>query len=216
LLPSLALLLRIRYAPDPERGVRRAASHAIAVTGACAIGWSLLLLFSYQTRDGALYGRIGLLAALFMFGLAMGAMALSSAAAASRGRSGRRLQATCFLVVIFGFALAGLLLQADRWLGFAPLPVHSLLMTAAGFVTGAVFPAAAGALLSTGVGLKEAAGMLEGADHAGAACAALAAGVLFVPALGTAACAMLLVILESLALQGLLIAYRRRAVSSRD
>ena len=70
LLPSAALAVRGLVAPAP---LRRAALHAAAATGAGGMALSFLLLLSFQTREGALYGALGALTAAFMLGLAAGA-----------------------------------------------------------------------------------------------------------------------------------------------
>jgi hypothetical protein len=71
-LPSLAFLGRILVGGLVPRRAAAAASHAVGVVGAAGMGWWLLVLFSFQTRAGALYGQLGALTAAFMLGLALG------------------------------------------------------------------------------------------------------------------------------------------------
>jgi spermidine synthase len=207
LLPSLAVLLRVRFDGDPVRGARLAVLHAVAVTGGCGLGWSLLVLFSYQTREGALYGRIGLLTALFMLGLALGGFCLRRHAGFEADRARRRLQMASTAVLLYA-ALIALAMHLVRSL---PVLSHGALMLGSGFVTGALFPVATGALLAAGCSVRGTAGRLETADHAGASLAALAAGVIFIPALGMVSSALLLVVMAGLALQGVLLGLRRPA-----
>ena len=69
LLPSALGAARGLAAPVPAG---RAARNAVAATGAAGMAASLLLLLSYQTREGSLYGALGALTAAFMLGLALG------------------------------------------------------------------------------------------------------------------------------------------------
>jgi predicted membrane-bound spermidine synthase len=86
------------------------------------------------------------------------------------------------------------------------LGVHGALLLLAGLATGALFPAAAGALLSGGGSARDAAGQLEAADHLGAGLAALLGAVVFIPTLGLVRSAWLLVALEALGLAGVVVA----------
>jgi spermidine synthase len=203
LLPSLVIVALIAARRRKPGAHTLAATHAVAATGACGMIWSLLVLFSYQTRAGALYGRLGWLTALFMLGLALGG-GLASRAASARAETSRR-----WLLAVLGAALLLALLMplALAWLGGVGAVAlelsHGGLLLLAGAATGAVFPAGAGSLLASGRGARGAAGGLEAADHAGAALAAMAGGILLVPALGLAGTAWLTVGLEGLALAGL-------------
>jgi spermidine synthase len=210
-LPSL---LVVAHLPTGAGHVARrraaAASHAVAVTGAAGIGWSLLVLFSFQTQAGALYGQLGTLTAVFMLGLAVGATLARRmlAVAWEQGGAGRDAAPRVlrlWLAAALGFAAAlpatlhaaGL---ATRGGAGVALMAHGLLLLAAGTLTGAVFPAAAECRLAAGEGAGEVAGRLEAADHLGAAAAALAGAVLLVPILGIALTAWLLAGLLAVAL----------------
>ena len=181
------------------------------------MAWSLLILFSYQARAGALYGRIGLLAALFMLGLAAGGLALSRGAELSPDRARRWLPAVTAAAFLFSLGVPGLLGRlGDPGLQRTGIPdlLHGALLLAAGAFTGGLFPVAAGVLLSRGRGIRETAGGLEAADHWGASAAALLGGVLYIPALGLIATAWLLAALEAAALAGVLLAsFRGRRTS---
>jgi predicted membrane-bound spermidine synthase len=177
LLPSLLRLGR-------RATLATAASHAVGVVGAAGMAWSLLLLFSFQTRVGALYGQLGMLAALFMLGLATGAWALPALLSRPAGPRSS-LSLSCALAAAFGASLALALPRLATPAG------HGALLLAAGCVTGGLFPVAAAALLETGRGAREAAARLSTADHLGAALAALLTAVVLVPALGLAATAWL-------------------------
>ncbi len=210
---------RVRPAPraPPPRAppdLRAVAWHAVAATGACGMAWSLVLLVSYQVRAGMLYGRIGLLSALFMAGLAAGGWGARRAASGHAGEAGRGLVLGAALGTVFGALLAGMLaaLGAVPALGalgdFGQAALHALLLFVAGIATAAPFPAAAGAIAAAGGDAARAAAGPEIADHLGAALAALVTAVLLVPALGLAATALLTAGIQMLALVAAIAAAR--------
>ncbi|MHC5059040.1 MAG: spermidine synthase, partial [Planctomycetota bacterium] len=207
LVPSFLAAVRWRTARARSGRLASAASHAVAVTGAAGMGFSLLLLLSFQTRAGALYGALGGLTAVFMFGLALGAV-LAQRTIAVRGEewagpTGLRLG----LAVALSYAVTlpwtlGAAAHASASGLAAALLAHGALLLAAGVVTGALFPMAAATRLAAGDDAGETAGRLETADHLGAAVAALLGAVLFIPALGLTRTAWLLAVLLTLALAG--------------
>jgi spermidine synthase len=174
LLPSALSLLARRRAGSRDRGV----FHSVAAAGATGMAVSLVLLFSYQTCEGALYGELGALTSLFMLGLAIGA-------GATRGRMSLRTSLSVVLFSTAAIALSLPLLPLVSSVGFlASLSAHGGLLLLAGGATGSVFPAAATFLASEGACARDAAARMETADHVGASFAALGASVIFVPALG--------------------------------
>ena len=210
LVPSaLALLHRVSTRRRTPTAVP--SMHVAAATGTCGMVWSLLLVFSFQTRAGALYGDLGLLTAAFMLGLAAGGTAAFRAASAGIKASRSWLLCSAGAACAFGFVLAGVLRLLRHWPalpGAAALLIHSGLLLAAGAVTGAVFPSAVGARLSAGSGAREAAGAIEAADHAGASLAALFAALLFVPRFGLVGTALLVAGIEACAVAALGVALR--------
>jgi spermidine synthase len=210
-LPSFLVLARQQAtAGTPARRAKAAASHAVAVVGAAGMGWWLLLLFSFQTHAGALYGWLGALTATFMLGLAVGATLAPRGAFAKGERNEaslpgavRALRLSLGAALVFAATLPWTLPAAARAAGggaFAALLAHGALLLAAGVVTGGIFPIAAEARLAAGEGAGEAAGRLEAADHVGAAAAALVGAVLFVPVLGATGSVWLLAGLVAVAL----------------
>jgi spermidine synthase len=226
-LPSLLVVARLLTAGGPpDRRAATAASHAVAVVGAAGMGWWLVLLLSFQTRAGALYGWLGALTATFMLGLAVGATLAPRAAlaegerdAASRPGAVRALRLSLGAAVLFASTLPWTLPAAARASeggAFAALLAHAALLLAAGVVTGGVFPIAAEVRLAAGDGPAEAAGRLETADHVGAAAAALLGAVLFVPLLGASGSVWLLAALVAVALAATGAPPTRRSPSGRS
>jgi spermidine synthase len=210
-LPSLAIVARQQFAGGSRRRwAKAAASHAVAVVGTAGMGWWLLLLFSFQTHAGALYGWLGVLTATFMLGLAVGATLAPRAAFGEGERDEstlpgalRALRLSLGAAAVFAATLPWTLPAAARASGgsaFMAILAHAALLLAAGVVTGGLFPIAAEVRLAAGDGAGEAAGRLETADHVGAAAAALLGAVVFVPLLGATGSVWLLAALVAVAL----------------
>jgi spermidine synthase len=213
LFPSLLAVARMWTARVPAgRRAASAASHAVAVSGAAGMGFSLLLLLSFQTRVGALHGALGGLTAIFMLGLALGALLAHRAVRAGGDEPAvRSLRLALAAALAFAITLPWTLeasAQASRSGLAAALTAHGALLLAAGVVTGAFFPTAAAIRLAAGGEAGDAAGRLETADHLGAAVAALVGAVLYIPTLGYARSAWLLAALLALALATLPLATR--------
>ena len=198
--PSTLLLVWLSLRRQ-RSAVVAAIVHATAVTGATGMAVSLMLFFSFQTRVGALYSELGLLSALFMFGLAAGG------AFAVRWLSLTLAQAVS-LVVAALLALSFFILDRVSFSLVWVAAIHGLLLMLAGAATGAVFPCAAKALLDLGSKARSAASLTQFADHGGAALAAIIAAVIFVPILGLIGAAILLFTLQALALAVTCIAKR--------
>jgi len=169
--------------------------HGTAITGATGMALSLMLFYSFQTRVGALYSELGLLTALFMLGLAAGGafamrrLSLTAAMAAS---------VFSLALLALSFTLLDKLSLPQLWVA----AIHGLLLMLVGSATGAVFPTSVKALLDWGATARGAASATQFADHFGAALAALVASVIFVPILGLSGSAVLMCLLQALALAG--------------
>ena len=208
LLPSLAAVARTGRARTRASRSRRAAAHAVTVAGAAGMGWSLLLLFAFQTHAGALYGQLGALVAVFMLGLAVGGtLAPRALLGGGEGLPAARRALRLCLVGAFAFSASLPLTleaaaRASQGSSAAALLAYGALLVAAGAATGSVFPVAVAVRLAAGEAAGEAAGRVETADHVGAAVAALCGALLFVPLLGMAMTSLLLAALLAVALAG--------------
>lgn len=187
LLLAGAMALRAVRPRRPPTRVRRVASFAVAVVGAAGMGWSLVLLFAFQTHAGALHGALGALVAVFMLGLAAG----GALAPRSSGVLPGCLGAAAAVSALLPLALDAAALAAAGG-PRAALVAYATLLFVTGAATGSVFPAAVEARLGAGDEVRDAAGSIEAADHVGAAVAALLGAVLFVPLLGLSGTALLL------------------------
>jgi predicted membrane-bound spermidine synthase len=208
-VPSLLALGGLARERNPGRRAALAAAHAVAVAGAAGMGWSLLVLFAFQTQAGALQHQLGALVATFMLGLSLGAALAPHGLRPSPGpdrelaAARRALTAGLGAAAVFGLALPYALRVAAHASGagaLAAVLAYGALQLAAGVATGALFPIAVAVRLAAGESGGEAAGRVETADQVGGALAALVAAVLFVPRLGMARSAVLLAALLALAL----------------
>ncbi|MEO0085054.1 MAG: hypothetical protein ABIK37_00295 [candidate division WOR-3 bacterium] len=171
LLAGLGLLLAFGLAGACSIGRRFSTGMAIASSGFCGAGLSMLLLFAYQARFGTLYTQAALLIGAFMLGSVLGAAAVTPTSVSRR------------LPVLF----AADLLLAGLCGGVAIAPLTSpawafvLAQLAAGILLGAQF-AAAGASSSSPPATR--AGLLAGLDLVGGALGMLVCGLVLAPALG--------------------------------
>ena len=179
---------------------RRQKLSCVAATGTCgfaAMSLNVLLLLSYQNLFGYLYHAIALLTALFMLGLALGAL-LTSWLAPEMKHPARTLAAILLGVGLFAlllpFALsqfsAGVLARLPGSLGQA---TYMLLLVVTGFLTGTSFPISAklyaqACVADDGTQIDarrvSTAGALDAADHTGAMLGAVGIGALLVPLAG--------------------------------
>ncbi len=153
---------------------------AVTVGGLGCLGMaaSMMLLLAYQCSVGYLYGRIGLLAALFMIGLGFGAVAARIPAVSTRFRARLALMLVLGVMTLL-FILTGRILESGggRFAGAAIM----ILLALTGTLVGAAF-SAAGHVFS-GVAARAGA-WLDAADHAGGALGAVATAGVAVPLLG--------------------------------
>ncbi|MBM4019720.1 MAG: hypothetical protein FJ288_15600 [Planctomycetes bacterium] len=185
---------------------RAAALWSLATTGLATMALEVALLYSFQTLYGYVYGMVGLIVGVFMFGLMAGSFAMNrllrrDEAPAAPGapapgsehaftRGLRRVAVLDVTVILFAVALVPVLTalrsSASDW---AVQAATFGLVAAAGVLGGLIFPLAASILLVDRPSAARAAGTVDAADCAGACIGALATGVLLVPVLGvTGAC----------------------------
>jgi spermidine synthase len=220
LLGALAALWAFLLLAMPRRISRGALLWCIAVTGFIGMTQEILCLYLYQTAQGFLYSRLGMIVAVFMAGLAGGGwlgsrqaqISISGAKRALFGVQGGILL-LCMLV-----PLAWIPLSIGRAAGdLTELMVEVLVfawMAAAGVATGWTFPLVCEIQRDRGLPLGQTAGVVDAMDHLGAAMGALIPGTFLVPTIGLAQTGWFLVGLQCLLLV-ILILYlldRRKAL----
>ena len=187
---------------------------AIASTGFIAMAVEILLLFVFQNIYGYIYQQVGLIVAVFMFGLALGSWGMNSLLLKGSQRE------VPWRGLLLGLeALIGLFCLSLPWLvslfmrGYEGKPSSQysfmLLLLVAGALTGGEFPLAAKLHLTDSSLVGYTAGILDSADHLGACAGALLTGVILVPLLGVKETCLLLVATKVISLAFLGTAYRR-------
>ncbi|WP_287042531.1 spermine synthase [Desulfonatronospira sp. MSAO_Bac3] len=167
-----------------------------AVTGsAFSTGLSTMvlqvgLLFSFQNIYGFIYELVGLIVAMFMLGLALGAF-ISHGLGPRRTTLGTLLMVQGIMALLAGLMGAALPLAAavqPPWLIFA---LFSALTFSAGLINGVNFPLAAGCFMKLCRRPEHSAGRIYGAELFGACLGAVLASALIAPVLGIVACCLL-------------------------
>jgi spermidine synthase len=182
----LARLLYVGLSRDGGSQVRADRFNAwltVAGLGATGMAASLMLVLAYQSSVGLLYGRIGLLAALFMAGIGAGSLLtgrLREGTASARFLLMSSLGAMSVLFLLFRRPLLG----DAAWAGAAVM----MSLAIAGALLGVAFAAAARILRDSG---GRTGAWLDAADHAGGALGAIATGSVAIPLLGFGATALL-------------------------
>lgn len=189
LLPAFVLFVGAVGILVQRRSKERRVSR---ITGACAmlcVGFSTMayqvsLLFAFQSQYGFVYEMIGMIVALFMGGLALGALTMPPVG------EWRRLASLQVGIGVWGGILAVLLPLSAR-LTVPPLilTVFCCLTLASGFWNGLHFPVALACLQGEGDGtqIDPHVGMLYGMELLGACMGSILAGVIMIPILGMVA-----------------------------
>ena len=183
----LALLLPLRAAlegTERTRVGRQAGTAALGVVGFAAMGGQLALLYSYQAHLGLVFGRIALLNAVFMTGLAVGAGLPGRALARRRRARGAFVVLLLLLTAVLGLLPAALevvhgLARSDQE------PLYLLACTGLGLLTGVAYPRGVALAHGPSAGVLTVGGLTQAADQVGGALGGLVAGSLQVPLLGT-------------------------------
>ncbi|MBN1673655.1 MAG: hypothetical protein JXR37_21590 [Kiritimatiellae bacterium] len=205
-----------------RRWLRVMTGLVVASTGFCAMALEIVLVFVFQNLYGYVYTRMGLIVAVFMLGLVVGAPSGRTLARRWPGRAWRAMLA--FELVLAVFPLAVLLLvrlaagpATAAWAPAAAEPVFYLAVACLGWLTGAQFPLANRLFCDAGGHVGAAAAATDAADHIGAALGSLLVGVLFVPVLGTGPACLVLAALKAASLLCLIsgmVVLRRGGTSS--
>jgi len=201
----------------PARAARhRRANYlfSVAACGFAAMGLEVILIFGFQNLYGYVYQMIGLLVALFMFGLAVGSWLIN--ARLPRLRRGLGLLIGIEAAVVVFALLLPLILEAfsARLLGhvglWLSLLVFAALIGLTGLLIGLELPLASQLYLTVAQRLSHTAGMVDAADHFGAFAGALLAGAVLIPVFGTAATCAIVAVLNLLAIAFLAVTEVRR------
>jgi predicted membrane-bound spermidine synthase len=169
--------------PNPRRDRAVAGVVAMGFTGMAAMALEIILIFTYQSFFGYLYERIGLIAALFMLGMALGGLI---GRALIRGRSGLILTLVLLANACLLFVLGPVLNWTAMLEGALRENIFFVLISVSGLATGVCFPLALAMIPVGARGVGPATGLIVCADHVGAALGGAVTATLFIPLLGIA------------------------------
>ena len=157
-------------------------------TGFTGMGIELFLLFMFQNIFGYLYSMIGLIVALFMFGLVTGSLAAMLCVNKAKSVSSimKILIISEISIPLLSFSLPFFmttLTSANNTLFIHC--IFTFLVVLCGFLTGIEFPLAVHLLSKLNDDIGFSSGILSNADHLGAFFGSLVVGTFFIPILGT-------------------------------
>ncbi len=193
ILPLLASLVLIKMAKRRNKHsppVAFAILFAVFTTGFSTMALQIALLFSFQSIYGFVYEMVGLIVALFMFGLASGAFL------ANRFIK-RKAQLNLLAVVQLGIALLAVLIAIFLPVAAAVqsppviFALFSMLTFGAGLINGVDFPLSAACYMALKGKPEKTAGMVYGVELLGAFAGAVLASTAVIPVLGITTCAFL-------------------------
>ena len=177
----------------------------LASIGFFSMAMNLLLVMVFQGLYGYVYARMGLIVAVFMLGLVVGA---PSGLMVCRWRVGWSWAGLLLIVIVLLLAAAAVprvMLLAYRFMGHATVGRlleggFYLMVAGLGLLTGAAFPLANRLYADAGGSLGVASAVTDASDHLGAALGALLVGVVLLPVLGVDGVCSLLVAVMAAAL----------------
>ena len=197
LLPGFGLLLLAglvlrgaRRGVGEGPGLRYAILLAAFTTGLSTMALQIALLFSFQSVYGFVYEVVGLIVAVFMCGLALGAYLTHRYVP---DKTSTKALAAVQLSIALLAGLVGVILPLAAALR-APAAVLALfagLTFASGLINGIDFPLCLACYMSLTGRAERTAGVVYGLELAGACLGAAAASVLIAPVLGIVACCLM-------------------------
>ncbi len=205
----------------------------ISTTGFASLALEIILIYAFQNVYGYVYEKIGLIIAVFMFGLALGG-SISNRLIRQKNNEmenvvtanvEKKIHASLggqeemywvkvlivleAIIVVYACIIPFILYQFT-FLFFDSEYLFMFLVVITGVLTGLEFPISSKLYLLRRKDLGVTAGAIDSADHAGAFIGALLTGVLFVPLFGITGSCLIIVGLNLASLLFLLHFYSRK------
>jgi predicted membrane-bound spermidine synthase len=198
LLPMLLFFaasagFRVRWGQRHGAATRFQVMLAMGAMAAAAMGSEIILIYGYQSLFGHVFERIGLVAALFMVGLAVGAEVVRLLLPRTRFKE----RGIVAILLVFALFCGGLTRCVEAVAGCEPWFIEAViyaLVFMSGLLTGAGFPLIAARHLEIAANPGVSSGWTDAADHVGAAVGAALTGALLVPLLGMERACMVLAV----------------------
>ncbi len=208
-LPLLFVLgLRVAAKSLRKRAVSRfGVLFAVFTTGLSTMTLQIALLFSFQSIYGFVYEIVGLITAMFMCGLAVGAFFTHRFVAKKAEMLNLASVQLCMalMAVIIAFVLPQAAAVRSPFMIFI---FFSALTFVAGLINGVDFPLTVSCYMSFNRRAEKSAGTVYGIELFGASFGAILASAMIAPILGIAACFLLAAIASALSCMILLIGRR--------
>jgi spermidine synthase len=180
---------------------------AVFATGFSTMALQIALIFSFQTIYGFVYEMVGLIVAVFMGGLALGAF-LSRRYVADKANM-RTLAGVQLLIALLSGLIAIILYRFVILLPHANILVLFFTLTfLVGLMNGVEFPLSSACYMRLAGSPERSAGTVYGVELYGACLGAILASVAVAPMLGIVACSLLAAIANATAFVVLLITRR--------
>ena len=207
-LVMVAVLRLLRRRTDKPHDLRFAVRLAVFTTGFSTMSLQMALLFLFQSLYGYVYEQVGLIVAIFMAGLLLGAATTQRSVA---DKSNVHVLMLVQMTIAIFAALISLGLPAVAGVRWPPglFLLFAGLTFSAGLLNGLDFPLAAACCLRLDGQAEKATGTVYGIELFGACSGALLASVVVAPMLGIGACAWLASAANGLAFGVLTIARRK-------
>ncbi|KMQ49970.1 Spermidine synthase [Chitinispirillum alkaliphilum] len=196
----IAVCLRIssREAGN-KRGVRFAVLTTVFTTGMSTMILQIGILFLFQSLYGFVYEMAGVIIAVFMLGLALGAG--SSQKFICNKSSLKNLALVQAFMAALAACIAFILPEAAKINStMIVLIVFSTITFIAGFLNGIDFPIAAACYLGTNNRVEKSTGIIYSTELTGACIGAVSASILLVPVFGIVTCCILASVVNIFAL----------------
>ncbi len=202
-----SVMLRLKNARVREQSARMVTVTVITVTGFAGMALELILIFMFQTFLGYIYTSIGIIIAMFMLGLALGAKSVKRYSTAGHNKCGKLLLKFDALLLLIALGLP--VLMRGGWYFSAEwilAGIIYILILLTGLAGGAQFVLANNLLdrepLSGDsdprkVEISRNAALLNAVDLAGAALGGICIGIILLPLFGFTGTCYLLAILKT-------------------
>lgn len=187
---SLVSVLRLTPCGPAQPDTHFAVLFAVFTTGFSTMAMQIALLFAFQSTYGFIYELVGLIVAMFMGGLALGAYMTNRSV---ENKADMRLLAGVQLLIGMIALLIALLLPSTAGLPSAELVFvfFSIFTFAAGLINGVDFPITAACYTFLTRRVEKSTGSVYGVELFGACSGAALASVVVAPVLGIIACCLM-------------------------
>jgi spermidine synthase len=188
------------------------AGFLIATTGFCGIALEIVLIFIFQGLYGYIYSMMGLIVAVFMLGLVLGASSGQMMAESGRFVFWFSMVLIEVLLIVCAVAIpnlslvASIISESEVMMKVFEVVIY-IAVGVVGWAVGAGFPLANKLYYESGCSVRTSAAITDAADNLGAAVGAVAIGVVLIPLLGIASSCMVVAAVKCLALSCLLAAF---------